>query len=411
MKFENPPSMLLRIIVPVSVIQTCMWGLLYYTYAVLIGPVGQDIGVGVKELTGLFTVAMLISGLVGIPIGRFADANGGKIPLIGGCLLASAMFIAWRFATTFLELSLIWCGIGFSMALIFQMGNIIFVQAIPAYFQRAVVICSLFTGFAAAIFVPMTEYSYHRYGLHLTLEAFAVICILCSAIGFLIIPNSTSDINSGRKKYMPDIVAKHSVIGRAIRSARFWAVAIALGSNGAISTILAVHLVSILDTKGYQASEIATAIAIGGPSQIGVRVLLAFFYGRYSSSLMLGLMALTLQLVAMILLTISDASASFAWAAFAFGITNGIAGGLMLIVGALVTTDIFGMNDYGQIQGILKMITTISRAIAPSAVALAFYTINLYQQISNALIYVAIISIAAFVFSLSPKKALSNISQ
>ena len=122
-------------------------------------------------------------------------------------------------------------------------------------------------------------------------------------------------------------------------------------------------------------------------------------------------MALPLQLVAMILLAISDASASFAWAAFAFGITNGIAGGLMLIVGALVTTDIFGMNDYGQIQGILKLITTISRAIAPSAVALAFYTINLYQQISNALIYIAIISIAAFAFSLSPKKALSNISQ
>jgi MFS family permease len=392
---------IMRIVVPVSVIQTVLWGVLYYSYAVLMMPVGQVAEVDAGTLTALFSAALLISGMLAVPVGRIADARGGKGLLIAGTLLSSLLFFLWANTTTLAGLAVIWGGIGVAMAMTFPMGNVIFAQHMSRDLRRAVVISSLFTGFAATIFVPVAEFMCGHFGWRAAVLLFSAVCIACAVLAGMALPGGTG---SHREEKIPEKrdVARHAGAGvrGVLRNPRFWAVAVALASNAAISTGLAVHLVSLLANRGYDAVQISSAVALMGAAQVGARAILALGGKHLASSISMGMLALALQIVAMLMLWIATTFTSSGWALIGFAITNGLVAGLTLVVGALITVDLFSTAHYGQVQGILKTITTLFRAIAASALIFIAGSNHAYSRLTVALAAISVASLIAFSVSL-----------
>lgn len=88
--------------------QTLAWASSYYLPAVLADTIARDTGVSTNTLFAIFSVALIISALLGPRMGRMIDAGGGNRVLAGSnvlfalglSLLASAhgvamMTIAW----------------------------------------------------------------------------------------------------------------------------------------------------------------------------------------------------------------------------------------------------------------------------------------------------------------------------
>ncbi|MCR9002110.1 hypothetical protein [Rahnella perminowiae] len=173
-------------------------------------------------------------------------------------------------------------------------------------------------------------------------------------------------------------------------------VILALSSNSGISTSLALLLIPILQSKGYDSSQITLVFMILGPSQILVRLILAL-KKDISSNFNLGVLALLLQMVSLVALFYSDGHSSLSWLIYVFSISNGLTGGLTLIVGSLITTEVAELKHYGLIQGILKTSTTLARSSLPYVLSVVSSLSDIKNSSTKVLIIISIISFFSFI--------------
>ena len=61
-----------------SVTETVSWGILYYAFAVFLLPMQHELGFSAAQLTGAFSLALLVSAVAGIAVGRHLDRRGPR---------------------------------------------------------------------------------------------------------------------------------------------------------------------------------------------------------------------------------------------------------------------------------------------------------------------------------------------
>ena len=74
------------------------WGVLYYAFPVLSGRISADTGWSPTALMAAFSVGLVVSGLLGIAVGRWLDRHGPRWLMSAGSLLARSRWSAshWR---------------------------------------------------------------------------------------------------------------------------------------------------------------------------------------------------------------------------------------------------------------------------------------------------------------------------
>ena len=100
-----------------SVTETVSWGILYYAFAVFLLPMQQELGYSAAQLTGAFSLALLVSAVAGIAVGRHLDRHSprdGDDGRLGGRRAARARLVAGGRAAR--PSTLLWIGIGVVMA-------------------------------------------------------------------------------------------------------------------------------------------------------------------------------------------------------------------------------------------------------------------------------------------------------
>jgi MFS family permease len=83
------------IVAALSVTETVSWGVVYYAFAVFLVPMQRDLGYSTAQLTGAFSIALLIAGVAGIPVGRHIDARGPRLLMTAGSIAATLLVVAW----------------------------------------------------------------------------------------------------------------------------------------------------------------------------------------------------------------------------------------------------------------------------------------------------------------------------
>src|SRR6476620_9674610 len=71
------------------------WGVLYDAFAVFIKPMEADLGWSSSQITGAFSLSLLITGFAGIPLGRWLDRRGARAVMTIGSILAVLLVLAW----------------------------------------------------------------------------------------------------------------------------------------------------------------------------------------------------------------------------------------------------------------------------------------------------------------------------
>ena len=99
-------------LVGLSVAEMISWGVLYYAFSVFIRPMESELGWSRAQVTGAFSLALLVAGLAAIPIGHWLDARGPRALMTGGSVLATVLLLAWSRVESLAAFYAIWAGLG-----------------------------------------------------------------------------------------------------------------------------------------------------------------------------------------------------------------------------------------------------------------------------------------------------------
>ena len=357
-------------IVAISICQFILWGTLYSSFTLFIEPVHRDLNFGTTFIVTSFSIALGVSGLCAIPIGKWVDRRGGFIPLSIGSAISSVLLFALSINKNPVVFVAIWIGLGVTMAAVLsQTAYATFVQMGMAVGRKAVLYCSLGTAASAAFFLPLCSYLITSIGWQETLRVLAALNFLCAIIHFVHVPRANFNFAE------VDSSSRSSTLLHD-RSRQLFLILVAFGANSATAAVLAVHLVPLLLWGNYSMNEAVLAAALVGPAQILIRVLMVGKLSEKISYYGLGIYAMGFQIVSLFVLVVSITFFSSISLLFIFSILNGLSLGAGLLSRALITTEFFDVQEYGITQGYIQSASMMARAVAPAAFAFVMSTFD-----------------------------------
>ena len=345
-----------------SVTETVSYGILYYAFAAFLVPMHEDLGWSTAQLTGAFSLAILISALAGIPVGRYLDRRGPRGLMTLGAMAGALLVVAWSQVGGLVAFYLVWSAIGLVMAaVLYEAAFTVLAKhfADPAERRRAMTLMTLVAAFASFIFVPLSQALIDAYGWR---DALLVLAAILAAVT---VPLHALVLRAAPAAGHP---AEHDAsppgAREVLRGRDFWMLsgAFFLAQFAAIGTM--VLAIPFLLERGHSPSFAALAVGLFGISQIPGRAVFAPLAGRlapaWSTALVFGLVAAGIGVAVAI-----DAGAAVVAGFVLLGMGNGMA----TLARATVIADRYGQAAYGTIAGVAASVTIAARAAAPVAAA------------------------------------------
>jgi MFS family permease len=348
-----------RVLAVLCVTEIVSWGVLYYAFPVLAPDIAETTGWSIPTITAAFSTGLVVSAVVGIPVGRWLDRIGPRpvmtvgsvlaVPVVG---IAAAPTLPWFFAA--------WILAGVAMA------GALYPPAFAALTRwwgprrlTALTALTLLAGLSSTIFAPLTAALVEQLGWRDTYLALAAV------LGLLTVPAHLWGLrgrwpppdhseNVERHGHHPDAVA---------RSRPFFLLvaAVALGTFTAFAVVI--NQVPLLIERGMSVSAAAWALGLGGLGQVlgrlGYRPLVATTGVRTRAVVVLALTATTTALLAIL----PGPAALLIAAAMAAGAARG----LFTLLHATAISDRWGAAHYGRLNGLLSAPALLATALAPWA--------------------------------------------
>ncbi|HEY0220416.1 MAG TPA: MFS transporter [Afipia sp.] len=346
----------LPIIVALGTTQTLAWASSYYLPAILADPIAHDLGLSSNWIFAIFSLALVLSGLLGPRVGRRIDLVGGKQILSLSNLTFAAGLTLLGLAHSIGVLILAWLVIGVGMGLglydaaFGALGRIFGPSA-----RRAITGITLLAGFASTIGWPLTAWGLDTIGWRNTCFAWAASHIVIGLpLNLIFLPRAKNVPDLSELQVKPRIPIDRTMILLAFAFAAAWTV------TGA----MAAHLPRILEAAGATRIQAVSAGALIGPAQVFARIVEAGFLNRYHPLLSTRLACLTHPIGVGVLATLGGGAAG------AFAIFHGIGNGILTIARGTLPLAIFGPENYAYRLGLLGAPARVAQAAAPLAFSL-----------------------------------------
>ncbi len=386
------------LVVTLGVTETISWGILYYAFTVYLAPMEAELGWSRGDMTGAFSLALLLAGLAAIPVGRWLDRHGPRLLMTLGSMAATLLVVAWSRVATLPQLYLIWAGIGLCMSA--TLYDPAFATA-SHWFERrrvqALTVITLMAGFASTIFIPLAGWLVQVAGWRMSLMLLAAI-LAVGTIGphALLLRRRPEDLGlgpDGRPLVRePDKATRPAgmQVGEALRhvsfrwlTAAFWLATIATAAVG-------VHLLPYLADRGYDATFAAALTGLVGAMQVLARLFLAPFGNRVRPRLMAASI-LALQPLSLLVLLLVRSTPGV----FLFVVLFGAQRGLATLARPALLADLYGATRYASIAGVLQFALSLAQAAAPFGAGAAYDALHSYEPILLALAVISAVAVVA----------------
>lgn len=387
-----------------SLTELVSWGIVYYAFSVLIVPMGDDLGWTRVEMTGAFSCGTLISGLAGVPMGRWVDRHGARAVMTIGSIAASLLMVAWANVPNLPVFYLIWIGFGVTMAAVLYEPSFV---VVATWFQRdrarALAILTFFGGLASVVFLPLTSWLVERWGWREALLVLAgVLAVLTILPHGIFLRHRPADLGlepDGRPaEAIPDAGAAASAMNGqpvgaslhdAVRGSSFWWMSGSFSLIWGCSIATLIHLIPYLQDQGFSATFAATAAGAIGLLKLPGRLVFAPLSTRFSHQVM-ALAIFLAHALAIAVLAFADSTAMVALFVVLFSAGNGA----LTLMRATLVANVFGLRAYGGISGVLAMMNQTAMALGPIAVSLLVRAWGTYTPVFCLLAALVVISAA-----------------
>jgi MFS family permease len=374
--------------------ETTSYGVLAYAFAVFLVPMQQELGWSRTALTGAYSLAIIVSGVAAIPVGRWLDRHGARALMTAGSAAATLLVLTWAQVSDLTVYYAIWVGLGLAMATVLYEPAF---AVIATWFRdgaertRALLGLTVIAGFASVIYVPLAGWLVQTHGWR---HALVLLAVMLGAL--TVLPNATLP---GRRPEPPKGPADALRLAtptqpdgptgvplqQALRDQTLWWLAAALLAATVATTTVTVHLVAYLREQHYSASFAATWTGLIGAMSVGGRILVTVLGRRRPLAIATAAIFAVQALAVAILLGMQGPAG-----VVAFVVLFGLGVGLVSLARAALVADIYGVTAYASINGILALPLTIARAAAPVAAAALRTATGNYQLVMAAVALCAI---------------------
>lgn len=363
---QNPQ----RLILWLSLAQLITWGSVFYTFALLMEPVEQELGLGRAESSLAFSLALLAEGFCAYPVGRWIDRGherwvmtGGSL-LIGACLLAhSAIGSLWTFYAVWSLL-----GVGMSATLYTPVFAVV-TRRFPDNFRRGIITMTFLGGLASTVFIPLSAWLISTLGWRHALWVLAAMqWLVCAPLHGVLLRRAPPGHRRGGAHVVSGALRQH------LTSAPFMLIGVYIVLVMAVTGALPAHMVSMLRENGLPEGWAIAAPASLGVLQVFGRALLYFFEHHFDVHMSNRLIPMLLPLGLAALLAApwvgSLGTAATVAIVLLFVLFYGMGNGMSTIVKGTVIAEYVNRDHVASLNGALGVPSALARAAAPLAVGL-----------------------------------------
>ena len=354
------------VITALGVGQIFAWGSSYYLLAVVAKPISTDTGWPYPWIIGGVSLGLLIAGLVSPHIGRAIAQHGGRPILASSAALLSAGLALLGCARSLPVYLMAWLIIGLGMgAGLYDPAFGTLGRLYREAARSAITTLTLFGGFASTVCWPLSAFLVTHFGWRGACWSYAAIhlCLLMPLYLF-VLPREVSQPAPPRgSAFHGQNAAEGGGSHRNARRLLFSLVALAITLSAMISTMLSVHLLTILQSRGLALGAAVALGALVGPCQVGARMI-EFLIARYHHPIWTKVVSTSLVALGVAALWVAVPVLAFPLVCYGAGI------GLESIARGTLPLALFPGPDYAMTMGRLAMPSLIVQAAAPSVGAL-----------------------------------------
>jgi MFS family permease len=350
------------IVAALSVTETVSWGILYYAFAVFLVPMQRDLGYSAAQLTGAFSLALGVSAVAGIAVGRLLDRRSPRALMTAGSIAGTGLVVAWSQVHGLAAFYVLWAAIGLVMAaVLYEPAFTVVAKHFPdpGERRRAMTAMTLVAALASFIFLPLSQALIDAHGWR------DALLVLAGVLAAATIPLHATVLRAAPGHVRTAAAARSTAARHALRSLGFWLLSGAFVLASLSTIAMTIFAIPFLLERGHSPAFAALAVGLIGVSQIPGRILFAPLAARLPRALA------TASVFALIALGIAVVVSVHSTAAVLIGLVLlGMGNGMATLARATAIADLYGSGAYGTIAGVAGGMTTAARAVGPFAAAL-----------------------------------------
>ena len=363
--------------------------MLFYAFSVFIEPMEAELGWTRGQISGAFSLALLLFGLVAIPAGRWVDRHGARALMTVGSTLGVLLVLAWSFTDSLALFYLVQGGIGLVMAT--TLYEIAF-TVVAAWFRRsrtrALLIITMVAGLASTIFIPLATFLVETMDWRVALRLLALVLALGSVpLHALVLRRRPQDLGlepDGVEQDSSLVLEPNATPRDALRAPTFWWLSVGFALDRIIVAAIAAHSVPILLERGSTPALAAAVAGSIGLMQLAGRMFFLPFADRFRLSTLTAVIFSLHGLALLTLLSVPSSPGLWLFAAL-FGVSNG-AGTLSK---ASLIADTYGSAHYGGISGSVTTLVAVVQVAGPLGAGALHDAFGVYDPILWSLVLVS----------------------
>jgi MFS family permease len=351
-----------RIVPALGVTQILAWGSSYYLLAVLAQPIAEDTGWSLTWIVAGLSLGLLTAGLVSPLVGRQIHRRGGRPVLAASAVLLGTGLLGLALAPNLPVFVGAWLFIGLGMGAglydpAFSTLGRLYGRAARHYITTL----TLFGGLASTACWPLSAFLLSAFGWRGACATYAAIHLLFSLPVYLIaIADRKAPAWNAFEEGEADVAVRPAP---ARRRAVFGLLTTTIMIASMLSTVMSVHLLTMLQADGIALSAAVALGAMIGPAQVGARFV-EMLVSRYHHPIWTKVASVSLVALGIGSLWVGIPIVGIALVFYGAGI------GLESIARATLPLALFGAANYAPIMGRLAMPSLIAQAASPSLGAL-----------------------------------------
>jgi MFS family permease len=371
-------------LVAVAVAQVTSWGVLYYGFSIFIAPLRDEFGWSLAQTTGAYSLALAISGLAAIPVGRWLDRHGPRALMTAGSCLAVLLVVAWSRVHSLLGFYLVWAGIGLAMsAVLYEPAFYIVATWFARLRGRALTLLTFLGGLASVIYIPLAGWLLRNGDWRAALLALAgILAVGTLPIHALLLRRHPRDLGQevdggpgpAGARSLADVPSR--TLAQALRDHAFWWLSSAFVLATTAAMAITVHLIPYLKEHGYSTSAAAQAAGAIGLLALPGRLIFTPL-GSHVPRQYVTAAIFTLQALALVALLEVHGGLGVAL----FVVLFGCGFGAITPARAALVAEMYGPAHYGSIGGTLALCVTGARSIAPVGAGVLYGMLGGYRAV------------------------------
>ena len=353
--------------------QTLAWASSYYLPAMLAVPMARDLGVGTPMVFAAFSVALIVSALLGPLAGRAIDRHGGRPVLVATNVLFAASLAGLGLAQGPIGLFAAWVLMGVAMGSgLYEAAFATLVRLYGRDSRGAITGITLIAGFASTVGWPLSAWMDVQWGWRGACFGWAALHLLVGVPlnGWLpraaeatqpttAPPAMASAAGPATGAPAPATVTEPAPAGTANPLRATVLLSFVFAVTWFTSTAMAAHLPRLLQTSGTSLQQAVAIAALVGPAQVVARLFEFGLLRRMHPLLSAQLAAAAHPVGAAILMLVGGPAAAV------FTVLHGAGNGILTIAKGTLPLVLFGPAGYGERQGLMMVPARVAQAFAP----------------------------------------------